>query len=85
MSTPSSLAIIFWSCFATVVFAYLGYPLLISLFSRFFGRTHERPSVSDAELPVLSLLIAAHNEAHAVLMQVNAIRATGEYPRRIRL
>lgn len=62
MSAPSSLAIIFWSCFATVVFAYLGYPLLISLLSRLFGRTHERPHVSDAHLPVLSLLIAAHNE-----------------------
>ena len=62
MSTPSSLAIIFWCCFATVVFAYLGYPLLIHFLSRIFGWNHSRPHVEDAELPVISLLIAAHNE-----------------------
>ena len=32
-----------------------------------------------------SLLIAAHNEAAAILMQVNAMRATAQYPRRIKL
>jgi cellulose synthase/poly-beta-1,6-N-acetylglucosamine synthase-like glycosyltransferase len=63
VSAPSSLAIIFWLCLAAVVFAYLGYPLLIHLLSQLFGRHHARPSVADAELPVVSLLIAAHNEA----------------------
>ena len=63
MSTPSSLAIVFWSLFATVAFAYLGYPLLILLLSRLFGRRHTAPAVDDeAHLPVVSLLIAAHNE-----------------------
>ena len=62
MSAPSSLAIIVWICFATVVFAYLGYPLFIHIVSRAFGRNHSRPELDDSQLPVISLLIAAHNE-----------------------
>ena len=58
----SSLAVIVWICFAAVVFAYLGYPLLIYIVSRVFGRNQSRPEIDDAQLPVISLLIAAHNE-----------------------
>ena len=62
MSTPSSLAIVWWCCFSAVAFAYLGYPLLILVLSRVFGRGREVPSVDESRLPVVSLLIAAHNE-----------------------
>src|SRR5262245_16092491 len=49
-------------CFAAVVFAYLAYPLFIYIVSRIFGRKQSRPEVADSQLPVISLLIAAHNE-----------------------
>ena len=62
MSTPSSLAIVFWTCFSAVLFAYLGYPILIFVLSRVFGRRLPIPSKSDEGLPSISLLIAAHNE-----------------------
>jgi cellulose synthase/poly-beta-1,6-N-acetylglucosamine synthase-like glycosyltransferase len=62
VSAPSSLAIVFWSCLAVVAFAYLGYPLLIFVASRVFGRAPAAPTVDDSRLPVISLLIAAHNE-----------------------
>ena len=62
MSSPSSLAIVFWTCSAAVAFAYLGYPLLILILSRLFGRKQTQESLSDDHLPSVSLLIAAHNE-----------------------
>ncbi len=53
---------VFWACAALVVYAYAGYPLLAWLLSRWFGREAGPPVLADAKLPVLSLLIAAHNE-----------------------
>src|SRR5262249_12941025 len=55
-------AILVLSCLAIVVYAYFGYPVLIWVASRAFGRAQRRPEVSDDELPTLSLLIAAYNE-----------------------
>jgi cellulose synthase/poly-beta-1,6-N-acetylglucosamine synthase-like glycosyltransferase len=54
--------IIFWACSALVAYAYLGYPLLVWGLSRAF---HQRvvPQAGDvADLPAVSLLIAAYNE-----------------------
>lgn len=62
MSWPGALEVVFWGCFAAVAFAYLGYPVLVYALSRLFGRSPARPEVADADLPVVSLLIAAHNE-----------------------
>ena len=47
---------------AVVTYAYFGYPVVIWVLSRLFGRAPERPSVPDCDLPRLSLLIVAHNE-----------------------
>ncbi|MBY0456623.1 MAG: glycosyltransferase [Gemmataceae bacterium] len=65
---PTFLAVIFWVCLTLVVFAYAIYPVLIFVFSRAFGRPNV-PGVgasggptTDADLPTLTLLIAAHNE-----------------------
>ncbi len=48
---------------AVVAYAYVGYPAVIWALSRLFGRAPVRPVVPDADLPRLSLLIAAYNEA----------------------
>jgi cellulose synthase/poly-beta-1,6-N-acetylglucosamine synthase-like glycosyltransferase len=62
-----------------VVFAYLGYPLLIHLLSRLFGRHFAKPEIADADLPVISLLIAAHNEAFDIEARIlNALEL--DYP-----
>jgi cellulose synthase/poly-beta-1,6-N-acetylglucosamine synthase-like glycosyltransferase len=52
----------FWLCLAGVCYAYIGYPLLIYCLARWFGRRRHADFLSDEELPLLSLLIAAHNE-----------------------
>jgi cellulose synthase/poly-beta-1,6-N-acetylglucosamine synthase-like glycosyltransferase len=49
-------------CLGLVVYAYLGYPVLIGLLSHYFGRNERPTSLSDEALPPVSLLIAAHNE-----------------------
>ena len=51
-----------WICIGAVIFAYLGYPVLIFLLSRLFGRSPLPPLVPRQELPIVSLLIAAFNE-----------------------
>ena len=48
---------------AAVAYAYAGYPVVLWVSSRLFGRVPVRPAVADADLPRLSLLIAAYNEA----------------------
>jgi cellulose synthase/poly-beta-1,6-N-acetylglucosamine synthase-like glycosyltransferase len=54
--------ITFWASLALVSYAYLGYPLLIWGLSRAFSRTVLPQIGDDAELPAVSLLIAAYNE-----------------------
>jgi cellulose synthase/poly-beta-1,6-N-acetylglucosamine synthase-like glycosyltransferase len=51
-----------WICLSAVGFAYLGYPLVVFVLSRLFGRRPCPPIVSDDNLPTVSLLIAAFNE-----------------------
>jgi cellulose synthase/poly-beta-1,6-N-acetylglucosamine synthase-like glycosyltransferase len=60
------LEVLFWSCLVAVAFAYLGYPLLILFLARVLGRKPEPPKPDEARLPVVSLLIAAHNEEHDI-------------------
>src|SRR5438876_514639 len=65
-SLTACLALTIVAALAVVFYAYAGYPLLIWVASRLFGRKNRRPDVSDADLPPLSLVIAAYNEAEMV-------------------
>jgi cellulose synthase/poly-beta-1,6-N-acetylglucosamine synthase-like glycosyltransferase len=56
------IEVIFWVCLVAVAFAYLGYPLLILFLAHAFGRKPKPPNPDQSRLPVVSLLIAAHNE-----------------------
>ena len=57
------LPALLWLCLAAVVFTYAGYPVLIFVLARLFGRRRRRPALDPDDLPSVSLLIAAHNEA----------------------
>ena len=57
-----ALAVLTVVSLAVVWYAYVGYPALIWLLARWCGRAASRPEVSDADLPRLSLVIAAYNE-----------------------
>ena len=49
-------------CLTAVLYAYLGYPLLIYVFAKLYGRTESPAPLADADLPYVSMLIAAYNE-----------------------
>ena len=56
----------FGLCAGVVVFAYIGYPVVVWLLSRCFGRDPAPPAVESADLASVSLLIAAHNEEEEI-------------------
>jgi cellulose synthase/poly-beta-1,6-N-acetylglucosamine synthase-like glycosyltransferase len=69
----------FWCSAAAVVYAYLGYPILIYGLSRLFGKAAVVPSTIGAELPRVALLIAAYNEAVVIEQRIqNALQL--DYP-----
>jgi cellulose synthase/poly-beta-1,6-N-acetylglucosamine synthase-like glycosyltransferase len=63
-----------------VGYAYAGYPALVYVCSRLFGRKPQRPLVPAEQLPSVTLLIAAYNEARDIRERIlNALQL--EYPR----
>lgn len=73
------LEVTFWIAAAGVGYAYAGYPLLIWLLSRVFGRVPCPLEADASSLPRLSVLIAAHNEADVIAARIeNALSL--DYP-----
>lgn len=80
------LRIGFWTCSALVVYAYVGYPILVWSLSRLFGRAvddakvREQADTGDSRnLPTVALLIAAHNEELVIGRRVQNALAM-DYP-----
>lgn len=72
---------VFWLCAAGVAYSYLLYPAFLYLAARLFGRSDAPPpSCPDADLPRLSLLVAAHNEEAVIDGRVRNALAL-DYPR----
>jgi cellulose synthase/poly-beta-1,6-N-acetylglucosamine synthase-like glycosyltransferase len=69
-SLESALAAGSVLCLGLVVFAYIGYPILIWCFARLFGRNEVSPVIGEDQLPSVSLLIAAHNEEKDVEQRI---------------
>src|SRR5262245_10499326 len=80
--TPISagLAVLFWFCVAAVFFTYVGYPILIWTLARLFGKRLTRGERTRAELPSVSVLIAAYNEAAVIEDRLENALAL-DYPR----
>src|SRR2546423_992873 len=73
------LATGFWICIAAILYAYAGYPILIALCARLFGRGQQPPEMTDVDLPRVSLLIVAHNEEAVIEARVRNALAS-DYP-----
>lgn len=58
--------IVFLVSTLTLIYVYLGYPLLIGSISRQRGRVKTEPAPSGRPLPMVTLLIAAHNEERVI-------------------
>lgn len=79
-TTQTILAICFWCSAAGIVYAYLGYPVLVYALSRLFRPLPAPPAAADAQLPRVALLIAAYNEAGVIEDRISNALAL-DYPR----
>lgn len=52
------IGLVFWAGAGLVAYTYLGYPVLVTLVSRVFGRERQYPS----HVPKVTLIVAAYNE-----------------------
>jgi cellulose synthase/poly-beta-1,6-N-acetylglucosamine synthase-like glycosyltransferase len=70
----------FWTCLGGLVYSYALYPVAVWLCARLFGRHPSAPGqLVDADLPFVSVLIAAYNEEAVVGERIeNALQL--DYP-----
>lgn len=68
--------IVFWACIALMGYAYVGYPMLVFLFSRAFPKPVKTGEID----PTVTVLITAYNEENAIREKLENTLAI-EYPR----
>jgi cellulose synthase/poly-beta-1,6-N-acetylglucosamine synthase-like glycosyltransferase len=69
----------FVACAALVVYTYAGYPLLVWVLGRVLGRGASPKVPADADLPTVSVLVAAYNEETVIQQRIlNALEL--DYP-----
>jgi cellulose synthase/poly-beta-1,6-N-acetylglucosamine synthase-like glycosyltransferase len=83
------VAIVFWVSVGLVLYAHVGYPVLLGLLAWLRGRGHgSRPprararQPADDELPTVSVIVAAYAEQDVIADRVANLRAL-EYPSRL--
>jgi cellulose synthase/poly-beta-1,6-N-acetylglucosamine synthase-like glycosyltransferase len=84
----TAVAIIFWLAAAAIVYTHVGYTLVLWLLSRVrpmrepqqtsAGRTFD--AARESELPMVSLIIAAHDEAKVIAAKIDDAQAL-DFPR----
>ena len=70
---------VFWICGSLIVFAYALYPIAIWALSRWFAADVIFPDHPEGELPLVSLLIVAHNEEEVIEERIRNALAI-DYP-----
>jgi cellulose synthase/poly-beta-1,6-N-acetylglucosamine synthase-like glycosyltransferase len=76
-----ALVIVFWVCVALILYAHVGYPLLLGLLA-WLRRRRARPwarPLPDDELPTVSVIVAAYAEEDVIAERVANILAL-DYP-----
>jgi len=71
------LQLIFWICLFLILYSYLLFPLILKWFSG--NRTIHASSFSAGELPLLSVLIPAYNEAEVIGKKIDSVLKS-DYP-----
>ena len=73
------VTVLLWASLGLVAYAYVGYPLLVWLLARVWGKRPEAGPLADQDCPSVSLLISALNEEKWIRARVlNALRQ--DYP-----
>src|SRR5947207_1474622 len=73
-----ALEVVFWAAAGLIVYAHLGYPLLLRGLVALFGEDVPVPKPGDG-LPVVSLIVAAHDEEEVIERKVANARSL-DYP-----
>jgi cellulose synthase/poly-beta-1,6-N-acetylglucosamine synthase-like glycosyltransferase len=73
-----ALEIIFWAALGLIIYAHLGYPLLLRGLVAVFGED-ESVATFDGELPSVSLIVAAYDEEEVIERKLANARAL-DYP-----
>lgn len=60
------ISVIFWIGILVVGYTYVGYGIIIYIFSKLKKRTNVLNSTPDEQLPLVTLLVAAYNEADII-------------------
>ena len=71
---------VFWICTGLVAYTYLIYPAILVTLGRLWRAPLAPSAVPDADLPHVSVLIAAHNEAANIRARIENLLAL-DYPR----
>jgi len=81
------VAIVFWLSIGLVLYAHVGYPILLGLAAAVRGRgatRRDRPA-PDEQLPTVSVIVAAYAEEDVIAERIANIRALDYPPRLIEL
>ncbi len=73
------MRIAFWASVVVVFYVYVGYPALLAAWARLGSRRVARRELEEAELPGLSIVIAARNEARHLPTRLDNLLAC-DYP-----
>jgi cellulose synthase/poly-beta-1,6-N-acetylglucosamine synthase-like glycosyltransferase len=76
----TALVILFWSSVALILYAHLGYPLLLALMSRLRGRQEFRWP-QEAPLPSVSVIVPAYAEEDVIERRIANLREEIVFPR----
>jgi cellulose synthase/poly-beta-1,6-N-acetylglucosamine synthase-like glycosyltransferase len=80
--TSTVPAVVFWASVALIVYTHAGYPVALWLLSRLRPAPRSPRALDDAELPSVSLIVAAHDEERVIAARVaNALAL--DYPGRL--
>ena len=75
--------LVFWLCVALLVYAQLGYPLLLAVLARLRRRRSEAPAPVDP--PTVSLIVPAYDEQDVIAAKVANARALDYPPDRLEI
>jgi glycosyltransferase involved in cell wall biosynthesis len=76
----TALAIVFWSSVALIVYAHVGYPLLLAVLARWRARQEFRWP-QDLPLPFVSVIVPAYAEEEVIERRIGNLREEIVFPR----
>ena len=77
----TALAVVLWTSLGLIVYAHVGYPLLLAALARV--RRRVPPAAAAAELPRVTLIVAAHDEEAVIERRVENALALDYPPERL--